>query len=151
LTAMLKLDLACGAHKQEGYFGIDIAEVEGADQVLDLFQFPWPFLTGSVSHIHCSHFFEHVPAKLRKAFMEEIWRVCAPGAEVVIICPRWDSVRAIQDFTHEWPPIAAESFLYFDADVRKRSGLDHMGITCDFDLSTGDHNGDLLMILKARK
>lgn len=146
---MLKLDLGCGAHKKDGYLGIDIAPV--GDVVEDLFQFPWSFLTGSVSNIHCSHFFEHVPAKLRPKFMDEVWRICSPGAEVVIITPHWRSVRAIQDFTHEWPPIAPESFLYFNAETRRNSGLEHMGIACDFDLSTGDLNGDLLMVLKARK
>lgn len=132
--------------------GVDIALIPGVDMAIDLFRFPWPFADGEVEEVYSAHFFEHVPAKLRARFMDEVWRICKPGAQVTIICPHWDSVRAIQDFTHEWPPIAAESFLYFNAQVRKDSGLEHMGITCDFDLSTGrDPIGDLIMVLKARK
>lgn len=149
---MAKLDLGCGAHKRDGFLGIDIANIEGVDLIQDLFKFPWDFPDGSISEVHSAHFFEHIPAKLRAPFMDEVWRICEPGAKVTIITPHWDSVRAIQDFTHEWPPIAAESFLYFNAAVRKNSGLEHMGIKCDFDLFTGrDEIGDLVMELKVRK
>lgn len=149
---MAKLDLGCGAHKREGFLGIDIANIEGVDLVQDLFKFPWDFPDGSIDEVYSAHFFEHVPARFRAAFMDEIWRICEPGAKVTIITPHWDSVRAIQDFTHEWPPIAAESFLYFNAAVRKSSGLEHMGIKSDFDLFTGrDSIGDLVMELKVRK
>lgn len=148
----MKLDIACGAHKQEGYFGIDIADIPGVDRVMDVLQLPWDFLDSSVEEVYCAHFFEHIPAKLRPKFMDEVWRICKPGAKVTIICPHWDSVRAIQDFTHEWPPVAAESFLYFSAAVRKSSGLEHMGIKCDFDLGTyRDEVGDLGMVLNAKK
>jgi hypothetical protein len=149
---VVKLDLGCGAHKREGFLGVDIAPIAGVDLVQDLFQFPWDFPEGSVAEVYSAHFFEHVPAKLRPKFMDEVWRICAPGAQVTLITPHWDSVRAIQDFTHEWPPIAAESFLYFNAQVRKDSGLEHMGISCDFELGTyRDPIGDLVMILKAKK
>lgn len=147
----MKLDIACGAHKQPGFVGVDIADIPGVDEVMDLFRFPWRFPDSSVDTVFCSHFFEHVPAKLRARFMDEVWRILKPGAQAVFITPMWNSVRAIQDFTHEWPPIAPESFLYFNAATREASGLTHMGIGCDFDLGRQMEGEDLTMILTARK
>src|ERR1700761_8728573 len=58
----LKLSLACGQRKPEGFMGVDIAPAEGVDFVQDLFQFPWTqFADNSVDEIECSHFVEHIP------------------------------------------------------------------------------------------
>jgi hypothetical protein len=40
---LLKIDLACGQKKKEGYKGIDQANIEGVDYVHNLMEFPWPF------------------------------------------------------------------------------------------------------------
>lgn len=56
----LKLDLACGDHKREGFTGIDIAETESVDHVLDLRVFPWPIESESAEEINCSHYIEHI-------------------------------------------------------------------------------------------
>ena len=56
----LKLDLACGDHKREGFIGIDIAETESVDHVLDLRVFPWPIESESAEEINCSHYIEHI-------------------------------------------------------------------------------------------
>ena len=107
--------------------------------VHDLFKFPWPFKTDSVEEVHCSHFFEHIPSKLRPKFMDELYRVVAPEGKVTIICPYFRSVRAIQDFTHEWPPIAENSFLYFNKKWREDNKLTHghYEMTCDWDFTYG--------------
>ena len=36
----IKLDIACGANKREGFIGVDIAPGHGVDHVCDLEQFP---------------------------------------------------------------------------------------------------------------
>jgi len=56
----LKIDLAAGGNKREGYIGVDIADVEGIDIVHDLRSYPWPFETESVEEINCSHYIEHI-------------------------------------------------------------------------------------------
>lgn len=149
----MKLDLACGQHKKDGFFGVDKVDMPGVDRVHDLLTWPWPFSDNTASEVWCSHYFEHVPGRFRAAFMDELWRICRPDAKVTITCPYWTSKRSIQDFTHEWPPICEDSFLYFNRQVRERSGLTHYGIACDFDLDPCyiDELGDLLMVLKARK
>ena len=65
--------------------------------------------------------------------MEELHRVMKPGAVAHMITPYWTSVGAIQDPTHQWPPIAEAAYYYFNKAWRERGGLQHYGIDCDFD------------------
>lgn len=57
----MKLDIACGANKKEGFTGIDIADVPSVDIVHDLNVYPWPIEDESVEEIWCSHYIEHIP------------------------------------------------------------------------------------------
>lgn len=134
---MTKIDIGCGDNKREGFTGIDKFKTDSTDVVADLFTFPWPFESGSVEEVHCSHFFEHVPATLRAGFMQELFRVMKPGAKATFITPCGD--RALQDATHEWPPIVPGSYLYFNAEWRKQNKLQHgaYDIAADFDYSYG--------------
>jgi hypothetical protein len=128
-----KLDLGCGPEPREGHVGIDL-NVPGMTPV-DLLSFPWPWGDSTVDEVWCSHFFEHVPGKLRGQWMDELWRILVPGGVATIICPTHDSSGAIQDFTHEWPPICRESFIYFNREARRRMGLSHM-CNCHFEYQT---------------
>lgn len=56
----LKLDLACGSNKREGFVGIDVAEDTDADHIVDLQVFPWPIESESAEEINCSHYIEHI-------------------------------------------------------------------------------------------
>lgn len=131
------LDIACGQAKQEGWIGIDISPGPGVDIVHDLFQIPWPIESESIDEIRCSHFFEHVPGKLRPAFMSEVWRILKPGAGAVFVTPRGYD-RQVQDFSHEWPPVVQASYVYYDRAWLKANNLDHYiglyGIDCNFEL-----------------
>ena len=135
--AGLKLDLGCGARKQEGFTGVDISAECGADFVHDLRITPWPWENESVEEVHCAHFFEHLNGPERIVFMNELWRVMRKGAKAVIITPDCDSHRAIQDPTHAWPPVCAESYLYFNKQWMIDNKLEHNGIKCDFDFGYG--------------
>ncbi|MFN7551256.1 MAG: class I SAM-dependent methyltransferase [Pseudomonadota bacterium] len=129
----MKLDLGCGNAKKPGFTGVDVAPDCGADIVYDLRTTPWPFADESVDEAWCAHFFEHLSGAQRIAFMEELHRVMKPGAQATIITPYWTSGRAVQDPTHQWPPLLESSYLYFNRDWRERSGMGHYGIRCDFD------------------
>lgn len=134
------LDLGCGNNKRDGYLGVDYAETDATDFLHDLYDLPWPCDDGVVDEIHCAHFFEHLRGSQRPAFMNEAYRILKPQGKLVIITPDADSHRAIQDFTHEWPPVCAESFLYFNKDWRTANKLLHGAyaqITCDFDFGYG--------------
>ena len=136
-NALTRLDLGCGDNVREGFTGVDKFKTGSTDIEADLFVFPWPFEADSVDEVHCSHFFEHVPKELRAPFMCELHRVMKKGATAQFITPCGD--RALQDATHEWPPIVAGSYLYFNAEWRKQNKLQHgyYDIAADFDYSYG--------------
>ena len=134
---MTKVDIGCGDNKREGFFGIDKFKTDSTDMVADLFEFPWPIESDSVEELHCSHFFEHIPAKLRRQFMEEIHRVLKVGGKANFITPYGD--RNLQDPTHEWPPVVPGSFLYYNQDWLKQNKLMHGDYvtTSNFDFTYG--------------
>lgn len=136
---LLKLDLGCGDNCREGFLGVDFIKTSATKYIHDLFTFPWPFKENSVEEAHLSHFFEHVPAKARPRFMDELFRILAPGGKVTVITPHCNSIRATQDYTHEWPPISPNSFLYFNKKWREDNKLTHglYEMKCDFDFSYG--------------
>lgn len=158
---LIKLDLGCGQNKQPGFLGVDIAPTKDADFVQNLFEFPWQWKDNEVGEVFASHFFEHVPAKIRFQFMDELWRILKPcgcvkecptqtvngiiastpcpepGGSIKFITPYFMNMRAYQDPTHEWPPITDASYLYFNKEWRKSNKLDHYNVKCDFNFSTG--------------
>jgi len=149
-TAM-RLDLACGNNKREGFVGVDISLDTQADYLCNLDEYPWrlrkvtrnedgsvkevEFEAGkviednSVYEIHCSHFIEHV-ADI-KAFMEEIHRILIPGGRVTFYAPYYSSIRAMQDFTHK-RFISEATFLYFNKGWMDANKLHHYGVKCNF-------------------
>lgn len=135
----LKLDLGCGDNKKEGFTGVDKFKTSSTDIVHDLLKFPWPFKDESVEEIHSSHFFEHIPQADRPKFMEEVHRILIPGGKASFITPYYKSPRATQDFTHQWPPISEETYLYFNKAWREANKLTHgyYSMTCDFDFTYG--------------
>jgi predicted SAM-dependent methyltransferase len=134
----LKLNLACGQIKMEGFVGVDIAQCEGVDVVHDLTVTPFPFEDNSVDEIYCSHFIEHLNGEQMIKFMEELYRIMKPNATGTLIAPYYSSMRAIQDPTHK-SFISEANFLYYNKDWRDTNKLDHYGITCDFDYSYAYH------------
>jgi len=130
VTSSLRLDLACGQHKQAGFHGVDLVGVPGVDTVYDLATFPWPWADNSVEEIYSSHYVEHCPNLI--GFMQEVWRICKPEAKVTIIHPYLKSVRAFQDPTHV-RFIPEHTWAYFTKGWRVNNGLDHYPITTDFD------------------
>ena len=56
---------------------------------------------------------------------------------MTVISPYFASHRAYQDYTHKWPPVCENSFLYFNKGWRDVNRLDHYDATCDFDFTYG--------------
>jgi hypothetical protein len=137
VAAPLKLNLGSGSVRMDGFTNVDISPDCGAEIVHDLSVFPWPFEDDSVEEVHCSHFLEHLTGAQRIGFMDELWRVLKPAGTANIITPYWASSRAIQDPTHQWPPIAESSYLYFNKQWREDNGLSHYPIRSDFDFTYG--------------
>lgn len=139
----MKIDLGCGKNKREGFVGCDQYAMEGVDHVFNIGEEAWPFEDDSVEEAHASHFIEHLTAKQRVHFMNELCRVMKPGAKATIITPHWASNRAYGDPTHQWPPVAEMAFYYLSKDWRKTqaphtdSEWNPDGYSCDFQASWG--------------
>lgn len=137
----LKIDLGCGRNKKEGFTGVDLYPDAKPDLVHDLLKYPWPWADDSVEEFHCAHFFEHVPGPDRPRFIEEVYRCLKPGGKITIVCPYFKSCRAYQDFSHAWPPVCEQSFLYFNKMWREdpRNNLTHgvYDIKANFEFNYG--------------
>jgi predicted SAM-dependent methyltransferase len=106
---LFKLDLGAGENKREGFLGVDL--YVPTDLKVDLVKFPWPWKDATVQEVFCSHFLEHVPGPTRIPWFDELWRILVPSGKATIITPYWASMRAIQEPTHQWPPISESSYL----------------------------------------
>jgi hypothetical protein len=137
----LRLDIGCGAHKADGWIGMDCVALPGVDVVHDMLCFPWPFEDESVVEARAEMVVEHIPhlcwcCRNEKdpffAFFDEAYRVLAPGALFHVICPHSDSRRAWRDPTHT-RGINHETAFYLNRDSREKLGVGHYDTTCNFD------------------
>jgi glycosyltransferase involved in cell wall biosynthesis len=109
---MLRVDIGCGDTKPEGFIGVDICAGPGVDIVADISK-TLPFEDSSVDELRAYDVIEHLPDRINT--MNEIWRVCKPGAKIDIFVPSTDGRGAFQDPTHIsfWN---INSFQYFCVD-----------------------------------
>ncbi|GAB4134096.1 MAG: hypothetical protein Fur0046_05540 [Cyanobacteria bacterium J069] len=109
---MMRVDIGCGDSKPEGFIGIDICPGPCVDIVADISK-SFPLEDSSVDELRAYDVIEHLPDRLNT--MNEIWRVCKPGARVDLFVPSTDGRGAFQDPTHVsfWN---INSFLYFCVD-----------------------------------
>lgn len=128
----IKLDIACGQNKREGFMGVDIAPGPGVDVVWDLEQYPWPFKDNSVKEAYVSHYAEHTKDLMK--FMNEIYRICEDGAKVTILGPYYTSIRCWQDPTHT-RALSEATWFYYQKPWREANRLAHYPITCDYEVT----------------
>lgn len=104
------VDLGCGSKKIDGAIGLDRRLEPGVDLICD-FEHELPLKTNSVEIMNMSHIMEHVRDLI--PFMEEVYRVCRPGAKVRIVVPYYASRGAFRDPTHV-RFITEDTFQYFE-------------------------------------
>lgn len=106
---LIAVDLGCGTQKEKGFIGVDIVPADQVDVVADLNQ-GFPFPDHSVDLVKAHDFIEHLPDRIKT--MNELWRICKPGAIVDILVPSTDGRGAFQDPTHVsfWN---INSFMYY--------------------------------------
>lgn len=95
---MRVLDLGCGWAKESGAVGVDRSPLSTVDVMCDLADFPYPFAAHSFDKIILNDVIEHLPDTVKA--MEEIYRLCAPGAKVLIRVINWNSQYNAMDPTH---------------------------------------------------
>ena len=97
----MKLNLGCGKTNKPEYWGIDVQDLPGVDEVKDLTE-GIPREDKLWDEVFCHDFLEHIPQEECIPIMEEIWRVLKPGGKVIIVFPSTDcgGQGAFQDPTH---------------------------------------------------
>ncbi len=147
-TNFIRLDLACGNNKQDGFIGVDFSSDTQADWLCNLEAYPWKYTMNgpstsiplyenviipysSVSEIFCSHYIEHVSDL--KAFAAEIYRILIPNGRVTFIAPYYTSIRAMQDLTH-LKHISEATFLYWNKTWIDTNKLSHYNMNCNFNI-----------------
>lgn len=110
-TPLKILDLGCGKKKRPGAIGVDYSDRHHADVVHDLNVFPYPFESDSFDQIYLDNVLEHLDKPMR--VMEEVHRICKPGASVKVIVPYFRAVWAFIDPTHQ-TFYTVDAFAYYD-------------------------------------
>ena len=108
-----RLNLGCGNEIRAGWMNVDAVSLPGIDVVQDLRRRPWPWPDGRFDEIVLQHVLEHLPDTI--GVVEEIWRIAAPGARVIVRVPYWNSSDFITDPTHV-KAFNEHSFDFFDPD-----------------------------------
>ena len=131
----MKLNLGCGPKRIPGYVGVDKEERVKPDLIAD-FEEGLPFKTDSVDQIYASHLLEHITNF--NPLMEEIFRVCKPGARVEIRAPYGLSEEGIADTTHV-RLLCLHTFDYFD---RSSWYSDIYNYNCNLKVERAERIGD---------
>jgi len=103
----LRYNLGCGADYHHGWVNVDRFPDARPDVVMDLEVFPWSLPDDSADEILLSHVLEHLggTSDIFLKVMQELYRVCKPGARVVIRVPDPRHDDYLSDPTHQRPVI----------------------------------------------
>lgn len=108
------LDLGCGSNKRAGAIGLDRRPGNEVNIVCDLERL-LPLRDEVAHEIHAHHILEHVRNLVQ--LMEEIYRVCRPGARVHVSGPYYTSRGAFRDPTHV-RFLTEDMFQYFELAMK---------------------------------
>jgi hypothetical protein len=99
---VLKFNMGCGLNHRPGYVNVDAYVECRPDEVVDLEKTPWPWPDDCADEVLFIHSLEHMGGdpKVFLAIMRELYRICAPGASVVIHVPHPRHDDFINDPTH---------------------------------------------------
>lgn len=148
----LKLNLGSGTDKINGWTNIDISKENNPHIVHDL-EKGIPFDDNTVDEIRAWNFMEHIKDTIH--FMNEIWRVCKPGAKVLINVPHQNNRLAFADPQH-YHFFNEESFGYFCSNGKHYHIHKSYGIKANFhmekqEIYNSNTYGFVRVILRAIK
>lgn len=97
---------------------------------------PLEYEDDSMTEINVYGVLEYIPGTLRGVFMDELYRILAPGGKIAISVPYWNTQKAVQDYRYQWPPVTEQSFLYFNKNWREANKIE-TDLKCNFDFTYG--------------
>jgi SAM-dependent methyltransferase len=98
----MKVYIGAGEDRIDGYVHCDIDPACNPDFCFDLEKDTFPFPTNSVDVVRATHVLEHLGDGYFHC-LQEIYRVCQPGAKVHIHVPHHRSDDFLSDPTHKRP------------------------------------------------
>lgn len=85
----IKINLACGNNKIDGYLNVDSELTNNPDLIVDVRKgLPW--VDNSVEEILFFHAIEHIEEKFHQALFDEFWRVLIPEGLLLISYPEFE-------------------------------------------------------------
>lgn len=155
-TDLLKINLGCGSEPDLGpeWRNVDWLELPGVDVVHNLLQLPYPFEDGSAKYIKAIDLLEHLPnytpdnQATAIVFVEECHRILAPGGELVIQVPHWNSPNMWIDPSHV-RGFDPRSMDYFDPDTDFGKWYGYYS-KCKFRVSATEANGNVTFTMVKR-
>lgn len=110
-VSLILLNLGCGGTKLPGYINVDNCELEKPDVLADLGE-RWPFPDNYADGAKCSHILEHLPGQVFFHFMQELHRVCKPGARVELALP-WPTHDIFRNDPSHYRPVMPGTMILF--------------------------------------
>jgi len=97
---MIKINMGAGACYMPGWINVDFNEAGGKQDVICDLSKEVPWADNSVDEILMDNFLEHVPRERFFWFMDEVWRICKPGAVIKVFVPHCTSPFAYGHLSH---------------------------------------------------
>ncbi len=145
----MRLNLGCGGKIIPGWVNVDKFDTCGADQVVDLEKFPWPWDDNSVTDVLMSHVLEHLGATtdIYLGIIKELYRVCRDEALIIIAVPHPRHDSFLGDPTHVRPIVPDNLMLFsqkYNREVLARGTPNTpLGLYLGVDLALESINYDL--------
>lgn len=98
MYSVTKLNIGCGRKIYQDFVNVDKQSLSGVDMMWNLEKTPLPFDDNSISEIVAEHVLEHITNFV--PLMEELHRICRPGALIKICVPYFKYEGAFRDPTH---------------------------------------------------
>lgn len=94
--------MGCGFNKKEGFINVDKSPHCSPDLQMDLEELPWKIESNSAETVVFNHSMEHLgrDPNIFLGIIKELYRICAPNAEILISVPHPRSDSFIADPTH---------------------------------------------------
>lgn len=89
----IKLDLGAGAFPKEGFVRLDFDPCNGQTDIVWDVTGGIPLPDGSVCELFSSHFLEHLVETDAHLVLQDVFRICTPGAAVTIKLPHGATVE----------------------------------------------------------